>query len=543
MRIRKPASEGYVFYDNLGTIGNDPSFWASIKTEAHNYFSKVELQDMPGLETASKLESWADAERTKEKKLLREFFGTDIDNETLTDGQLVQMMNEALNIKDVFERVVNRLLNEKSNPSELASRSTNIASIYGSYLQTEVKKELTREMNNKRFVEAVENKDDAKLLELWNYSINRAMDTALTRTLSAPSVRNSDEHPWIEALNAINQMKDFRNKFKKRFYSMYGFDKMETSVWAQWKKDTAQKISRKEVGQMLKTDFKSLMNNLPSQQIAGYVAENLATSFVGASTNRKGITFKGSTTDKSGFSTDVVHLIGQFDSDIEIDFSQMLASDKTQAADSIKTFYQKLVDSQSKGTVVYESTKKYNLGETFKGFKGTSFNIQSLEEMLSRINYPHASAMLNKLKQTIPGTIYEGEAAAYQSELSKNLATYIAYFLFDDWETIGNEIGDVNVVHVFRLSDIVVPLSYVLSKMAQAMRDAINNLTSYVRVNFTLPGNILYPESFYPTTDTEGSEVRWEAQKEAANDITITIEFLANFKKLMTNDLSGLFSK
>lgn len=121
----------------------------------------------------------------------------------------------------------------------------------------------------------------------------------------------------------------------------------------------------------------------------------------------------------------------------------------------------------------------------------------------------------------------------------------MAKLLFDDWTTIGDSVGNFNAIHVFHLSGIAVPLSYLLQKMAEAAEEALGNLishpSSYFKVNFNLPSSIKFPDPSNTTSfiseiksDSEkGSgaylQMAWEAQRAEALASTFGIDFLSNF--------------
>jgi hypothetical protein len=154
--------------------------------------------------------------------------------------------------------------------------------------------------------------------------------------------------------------------------------------------------------------------------------------------------------------------------------------------------------------ITYESTKKYHLGSTFHGFKGTTFGYFDAVTMLNRIdlraNGHDVEGFLNKIMNTASGALLENEKS-FREEARLTLALAVAHFLFDDWDDIGRNMASATTtgVHVFRLSDILVPLSYLLLSMAQALRSSIAEARSVASIRFNFP-KILYPT--YPQSDT-----------------------------------------
>ena len=384
--------------------------------------------------------------------------------------------------------------------------------------------------------------------------MSQAMDKALDAMITArkenvgSTAADAEEQPWIQAMDAINQLTTFRDEFNKRFYSMYGFDEVKAATLDQWKqtktlsaKGAVQSFST-QIRQHIKTNFGGKLTGDLSSSISGYIEEEFRKLAVAASS--KDITFQMSTTKNSAFSTDSVVKLGEISSTIALEVDRASVANKVQAAKAFENFHKNMAAAQSKGTVVYESTKNYHLGEKFSGFHGTSFNVQSAIGMLNQIGYPHAEALLNKVKNTIPGSIYGAGGMEYRHQVSQNLAKYIAYFLFDDWTTIGDVGGDINVVHVFSLSSIVVPLSWLLQKMGQAMMKATEemNIDSYVRIYYSLPKNLYSDKYEYENEEDRKpkSQERWSDQLNEGNRLTLHIHFLKNFKELIVGDLGAI---
>ena len=108
----------------------------------------------------------------------------------------------------------------------------------------------------------------------------------------------------------------------------------------------------------------------------------------------------------------------------------------------------------------------------------------------------------------------------------KGLATQIGHFLFDDL-AITPPTG-LNVVHVFRLSGIYVPLSFVLHNVEQSLNLSVKEMQQTVDIDIitgsSLPGD---------WSDDEFIHFRNEKLKENK----IKIHFLANFAELLTSNV------
>jgi hypothetical protein len=93
-----------------------------------------------------------------------------------------------------------------------------------------------------------------------------------------------------------------------------------------------------------------------------------------------------------------------------------------------------------------------------------------------------------------------------------------------------------NVIHVFRLSGIIVPLSYLLSIAARAIEgvaaDMADGKSNYISIEVKRKSdNFLY---YHKTDPTETPMGRWVKQKEdAKSDFIFNITFAQRFKDLL----------
>ena len=184
----------------------------------------------------------------------------------------------------------------------------------------------------------------------------------------------------------------------------------------------------------------------------------------------------------------------------------------------------------------------------------------------------NANSFIDLIINTIPGAINDGQQDEIKLSLSHLLAQNIANLMFDDWETIGYDQiaaeGNADVIHVFPLSGVLVPLSYLLSKAADAFKKAEINMVlqsnNYFRINFDLPDTIHFvqpqdttafindyqkeklPESNLAGLDAdgrhkaiknirlEGLKEAWKVQsKEALSKTQFGVDFLSNFNDLL----------
>ena len=100
----------------------------------------------------------------------------------------------------------------------------------------------------------------------------------------------------------------------------------------------------------------------------------------------------------------------------------------------------------------------------------------------------------------------------------------VAYFLFDDFATIGEEAkGNLKTIHLFWLSGIYVPLSFLLKVLADSIKISWNEAKSIV--DFTLES----PEILYPNEKVYTHELWVKQREDALKRTTLSMKFLKSF--------------
>lgn len=538
-----------MYYDDLGTIGNE-AFWSMIKLRATRYYDKLTMPHANVLQQASTLRKMAKAERAKEVKVLNEFFGADLKPRRLDDTTLLRAVNEAFGLMDLLEKTIAQTKESMENKDKKVKADTRagfITSNYGGY----VEKALNNELKSKSFQDALLSGTYAQIEKEWNALCNRALDSALTEMLKA---RGADSGvfakmtPLKHLLPVINQIQDFRRKYKMEFFSRYGFDKVQAEVLKEWAAVKASLTKSVDLTSLVKNVQKTFHSNLRgsgSVSIKGFVEESVATAITTAVAKNKNLAIKSMRTTNSHYSTDIIHAVGTLSAQAEILFNEANkgVKDKPTSAAAMEKFYKLAKSNMSDSAIIYESTKLYNLGKNSSGvFSGSKMKFASAIELLNSLNFPRAEALLAKVANTAEGAIFEADSRKIRDEVSRSLATHVAYFLFDDWKTIGKR-SRANAIHIFRLSTAVIPLSFLLDRMATAIADTVGDIDSYTRFHFHIPEREFDHDYYTGNIDTsqEASFARWSAQQSAVEDATLQITFLRNFKQILTKDLAAIF--
>ena len=125
-----------------------------------------------------------------------------------------------------------------------------------------------------------------------------------------------------------------------------------------------------------------------------------------------------------------------------------------------------------------------------------------------------------------------------RNKVKENLIKMVAYILFDDWESFGEDQKDRQVIHIFNLNKVMVPLSYLLIAMGDAIEDTNKNLNKVFSIQLSAP-KIHFDPPIKVTKD-KTMEKFWQEQAAYAKSNTkLTIQFIRNFKTLIAQMLNS----
>lgn len=187
--------------------------------------------------------------------------------------------------------------------------------------------------------------------------------------------------------------------------------------------------------------------------------------------------------------------------------------------------------------ITYESTKLY-LGKTMQsGFHGTKYVYSSAIKLLEELKVGNAALFLHEVINSTENAILQDQQATFTQELKDVVIANVGSFLFDDFWNIGKEVstkGSTNTVdgiHIFRLSNAVVPLSTLLMGLGRAAVVTAEEIDQWATVSLKL-GPIMEGDKKDSIKD------RFATQSAAAiKEFSLTVNFLSNFTTLIVGYL------
>ena len=591
--------DGYLFYDYLPEYGEDNLAsirWRNGVISGFNHdmdLVKNELTDMNEMRNlANYLKRQQVVERKKELQILEKFYGIKpAQGRNLLgkdfDKLVIKSLNQIQGIMPQIQRNIQQLrkdeeqrkikpYNKKGEPNYGQSTGKDFSSAAHQLqiqFEAQLKAEERKPENEKRLLACLKVNGDnldidetevesifkemayPALLAALNNTINKVKDknngdnkvyTVLQGLLDI--LKNNSKNPFVD--NFINQLdlKSITDAYKETFNYYAGKTKRNNSFI---KNKNKQILKPQDI--QGKTQLKTL-----SDQNQGFVEELLNEYLIpvlnaNQSKSTKAITSRVSKGHSA--SADLVTVLVR--TDITIDFEKQIreqleaisGSSKIEIRDSVqKQMYKISKMNLSDYAVIWESTKSYILGSHLEksGIAGVSQNYRAFKDAMDSLlpfsanSDMFLAALVNTSKQTL------GENASLNRAIRTSLARVFAAAMFDDPQELEKQVKDNgNVIHVFRISGIVVPLSYLLTCAARAVNQTEQEIQegrakSPVKINLRREGKVfLYRREDFPEDGrSKTGEERWSEQREQMESaFNFTITFGANFRSLLQGEL------
>lgn len=524
----KGLAQKYVYYNWLDQY--HPILKRNITTE----FRRIKHQTRNISKVTTQLMSLAANEKNKERRFLRQYFGINVDydlNDISTIKNFIDGINKVLGLADVYER--NKAILQTSN-------SKNIMSWFPGYFnaawtqleqQLPLKEELFRNLNNDLDVEQVANLVIPKRIkQAVTLALKKMIDAGLENSLIDPKLQTAYQE-LAQAIGNVNTPGLARD-----FYNIYHLDELKNSLISDFKKTQKNFNTSKHMN-----NFKVNMNKTIHQK--GGLAMEAVRVYLAELSASKNIIVKNTSFSKvqmgsKGFRADSMLLYG-IDSDA-VQEAFDLSTGKMSHERNVLLFTElgQQLEKIPESFVVYVSNKNYTMGAKFKSRGGFSTGTD-----ITATSYLNLFRGIEKNLDTFVGAMMQlGEGAIGNNEkesFEKIIATNIAYLLFDDYSTISSTSSRGNALHVMDLNGIIMPLSVILSALAQSIQKGEHDsFRQIVDVRIHAPKilfqNIIEENEFIEQSGSNSNHVAWEYQRNYALDNTkIATHFLKTFQEIV----------
>lgn len=538
----RSLSSMYVFYERLKDSG--PTYRKTYDTIKRNLRDGGKFRNALGSEdvtAAKQLLRLAQNEEKKEKALLRKVYGINVgsgakDSTASADGakKIIELLNETMNLKKVYERNVALIKNTKGQKTVTAFFGTYFGKVWDKYEGKISRKIISQIKKGVKINSAIENVIDEVMPEIVQEALILQFSANQENGLNKTGKDYSDA--YAEVVEALQKYrgKAATNPFVQNMCQVYQVDKIKNSIKKRIKE------SKSKRGVSLMSCKQAILGNTRKNKVAmqtaagqGGLEQEFLENFIFMLQNNKnqGYKIEGISSGEKKIKADNIYTYG-----IDKDAIEKITKENSLGnyVDNNRAFeiLRQRLDKINNSFIVYSSSKLYTLNENFskRGYSaGTAIKMDSFKEIFSNID-KNFVYVVGAILQLGKGAI--GNQENYKEDLSRLLAQDVAYLLFDDTSSIGDfKETTTNAIHIMNLNGILIPLSFFLYLIYRTITDYTKekNLSKLVRVTITTP------EILYPTQQSQaGIKNAWDIQRTAAlQKDTISIHFLRNFSELI----------
>lgn len=570
-------SRGYIFY-NENNGSSNPSkdnIWENLRKSEVAYGERVlsyfltdsQRQKNRISKGASTLKKLGKNEKQKEMALLQAI-DPDISIPHGRD-EYIRIFNEIYRGKDEFIKIVNRLKNAIAS-TEKKLRAPSIIVNYPGYFASALRDNISKKINNN--IDLFLADDD----QLWSNLIQKSIEDGFAKLENAKETKNSAIFGVGEDYAGLGQLMNHNSFFKHLIESELQIDNVKKeikkyieeniqAIQGNINEETKEKARRKNLTVARVTKSMGLTEGRV-RSVAGLLDEVVEASLAQQKINENNfLQSKSFTVGNRVNATDTINII----TDIEVDISPILESlenslnenKQFEIAISLKNFCDKWDDPKSldKYFLVSTSNKLYSMSHNHSFSKQA--NVSDLREVLKNnftstgggkymtgtidtmfTNSESTTRLINLVYNTMEGAFLHEKSNEVIEGIKQILAMAAASLIFSDYYNVGEEASStLNMIHLFDLDNVYIPLSVILEGMAEAYEESsVEDPERYIRLSSFKTGSILYPsgsEDRYHIDAGENKNIREAFRKQrddARRNAKFSINFVNNFREIIS---------
>lgn len=559
----RSLSDMYVYYEHLGTTY--PSLHDKLKNDLQNTAfglgsggkTKDSFQS-----TAAKLRAMSNIELQKERKFIQANFGKDIPFEIEDDDdfrKFIDTFNKFMQLKEVYEANKTLILSQTKSSKGEEVTNKNAYTYFSSYFAKAFKDRVPRiaqkvvkilESNpSKPLEEIIEEIMEKEIPRAVNNALNKLEKVGgLSKVKNIKGYTEQEDETIVAGYRKIAEAIDNLGKqaFGQLVIRELGLNNLTKYITSEI--NNAQLETNFDIDALRKSMHKGTKYYTSSQGkniLGGNMLELVENAVVNEVARLKGNNFytiqTGSKLAKPDNITVSTTISIQEMEDIwnrAFEAAEEKAASRKRNIEAAEIFRKNLEQVGGTGYILYSSAKNQTFqSDRFKygGFNtGEAMGIKELQTVMDRIPGGDGKGVTRAVMQTLKGALGYDQLERLESEI----ASYLAYFLFDDFTTIGTDIAEdsktsVNCLHAMYLNGVYIPMSVLLNLLAQAFEteshDGIKNVSKVVISR----KNIKYD---YENDPPKPEENPWEQQRdEAQRTMKIDVRFLKSFKDIMAS--------
>lgn len=524
----KSLSQLYVFYDRLKTDSRHPKLGEYVS----NACSRILEQTQKYRADSSLVRQQARSEFNKERALLIQKFGVDINfdyyNSPNDFKEVINALNSVLNLKEIYNRSVQLTKLNKGLKGVYTWYPTYFMQAWRIYWPKIKSRFEYRFKQGRDVAEVLEEIFDELLPEICVLGIKKMLDGPEVEAQGVDPALKDAYRDLISQIGEVQQSGSMANQI----YKVYQLDKLKEAILG------SLEISN---GRIYASKIKPKVRGAISQQVhsrGGFSLEAIETAVF------------SNIADKLSKNPNI-RVVGNIHSGVKeikadniltIDIDMDLITDALEHAganreENIKALSElgTKIKNLDDGFIIYSSDKN-QAQKTKKGFGAGSLgpNAQSFLENVYK-NSSSVNTLIGAVQQLGKGAMMEDKEGAFEELLAQD----VAYMLFDDYTSIGENDAGGKAIHVMNLNGILMPMSVILTLLADAI-DSIESsgskqIRKIVDVDINAPA-ILYNDDTEQASAHPGDPMAaWNEQRQYALDNTkIQATFLKNFTQIVS---------
>lgn len=505
----------------------------------------------------------ADAEKGKELAALKEAWGVDFDDTILTSpdfySHMIKAMNTFMQSEAVYKRNMQRI-QYKGDKQKSVLAKIDISKMFGSYWNSAFN-QLKPDFVDMFVAAAQSDNPDAILDARADGIMKKVLYLTLEKMFSSnvfdPYWKNpiaqqanaeydsASENPYFDLAEQLendwNAQKD--NPFFQEVWKTYHLDD-----WTSALKDLAKSnLSNMSVNNIIADAKKSISKATMSSSTAGILNEVILTQVL--SNLRAGPDISVERTGGRNWQkADMIMMIkGKIDNFLD-EQQRVIEQVRREGEKSIRlqnilatNEAMKLMDWEVPGLnfIAFTNAKSASLEKNFLeqgGFRSGEpmplKNFASAIQTAGGVNVQNANTLISALIQFGSGAI--GHGSGKEEQILYRLSELIAYFLFDDFATIGADFNasGANALHLFYLNGVYIPLSFMLTSLADAIGQSWEQSKDVVHIvlNTVDSDSALLNKDLRKFTPED-----WASQRDSAlAGTSLTVNFMRNFQDIMS---------
>lgn len=536
----KLLASKFVFYKQLEDYGEGTvqrSLYDNAIANGEAAFS-INKPESRAAFIASQLRAMSKNEAMKDIKLLNTYFGGNYNIDDMYNKdigkQITIALNEALNLKDIFRRNCERIINEKGDKRAV---KVTISSVMESYMLTALRNSWTTILNH--IMNRLANSDGDYSIEkaiedeFNSEYIEEVIERALDKALSSPTWTDGTDNPFKELADYLNTHSERKNYIIKQMYDYLGITELKNNMIENIKDSEQLKGFRGNKKMNLTTSIKSGAKK--NQGLMGEVLSMITTE-AAMNLHSKNVQFTAEQVGGVGAKPDVA-----FGIELKVKTTQNIMENKRFKDKSRETNRRRAIDINEhlkrldKGILIYSNVKDWSLTESFKQKGFSTGNGMKLDTYAGVMKKTKTNDFIGAIANAMKDAVFGDEK--HRQAILEMITQDMANFLFDDVYTVGKKMVDkgATAVHLMNLDGIYIPVSYLLLLLAEAFEE--ENKRNYRDVFYP---TIKYPSILYPTGGEGHKDENvwayedWKRQREDALDkIVISAHFARSLDEIV----------